>query len=86
VPTLAFPLKAFSDVWKKVRRTLKNVARAFVESRMHSAQFEIDRYQRTHAASRRRFEAKSNYWPVYSLDKGRRGQRRLHSLLKGQVS
>jgi hypothetical protein len=51
VPALVFPLKA--AVWKKVRRVLKSVARAFVESRMLRAQIEIDRYHRMQAHTAR---------------------------------
>jgi hypothetical protein len=68
VPRLAFPLKASSAVRKNVRRTLKSVARAFVESQKHRARIEIDRYHRVRAvtsaiASR----------PACSLDKRCRG-------------
>jgi hypothetical protein len=74
--TLAFPLKASSAVWKKVRRALKSIAHAFAESRMRRVEIEIDRYHRMHTVDR--FEP--DYWTACSLDKICRGQRRSYSL------
>ncbi|MBO0757001.1 MAG: hypothetical protein J2P54_14160 [Bradyrhizobiaceae bacterium] len=51
MPALAFPLKASSAVWKKIRRALKIVARAFAESRMRRVEIEIDRYHCMHAVA-----------------------------------
>jgi hypothetical protein len=69
MPALAFSLKASSAVWKKVQRTLKSVADAFVESRMQRALIEIDRYDRAHGRyCRDRFEPKTDYCPARSPD------------------
>jgi hypothetical protein len=51
VPALAFPLKASSATWKKVVRTLRSVADAFVESRMQRTLIEIDRYHRANVVA-----------------------------------